>query len=225
MNIYRPITDVWLLGRPKVKYYGAFPSGFLERARHLLGVHIEDPVLHVCSGKVRDYPFRGFGPNDKTLDLDPDLKPDFNLDAREIGAEAGCLFPDRGGGVTRLGMDLPHDTEALWRAVLVDRPYGPDHAEHYSPGPSVIPAAAPLLKRCLSVVRPGCRVGWLDLFAPRPPKGTRLVAAVGILVGYGNVIRILSVYQRESPLDKAASERAARAIRGSGPRREVADDH
>ena len=29
---YRPITDVWILGRPKVRYYGAYPSGFLERA-------------------------------------------------------------------------------------------------------------------------------------------------------------------------------------------------
>jgi hypothetical protein len=30
---YRPITDVWILARPKVKYYGAYPNGFLERAR------------------------------------------------------------------------------------------------------------------------------------------------------------------------------------------------
>lgn len=35
---YRPITDFWILARPKVKYYGAYPSGFLERARALVGV-------------------------------------------------------------------------------------------------------------------------------------------------------------------------------------------
>lgn len=40
---YRPITDVWILGRSKTKdpetgksYYGAYLSGFLERARPML---------------------------------------------------------------------------------------------------------------------------------------------------------------------------------------------
>ena len=67
---YRPICDTWILARSKVKYYGAYPAGFLERARSQLGVHINDPVLHVCSGKVKDYPYAGgFGPNDKTVDI------------------------------------------------------------------------------------------------------------------------------------------------------------
>lgn len=34
---FRPIADVWILARPKVKYYGAYPNGFLERALPLLG--------------------------------------------------------------------------------------------------------------------------------------------------------------------------------------------
>lgn len=63
---YRPITDVWILARPKVKYYGAYPNGFLERARALLGVSPFDPVLHVCGGSAREYPAkpRGFGPRE-----------------------------------------------------------------------------------------------------------------------------------------------------------------
>lgn len=75
MSNYRPITDLWFLGRPKVKYWGAYPNGFLERARALLGVTPHDAVLHVCGGKARDYPAkpRGFGPNDETLDLDDSL--------------------------------------------------------------------------------------------------------------------------------------------------------
>lgn len=32
MSSYRPICDLWILARPKVKYYGAYPNGFLERA-------------------------------------------------------------------------------------------------------------------------------------------------------------------------------------------------
>jgi hypothetical protein len=58
---FRPIADVWILARSKVKYFGAYPAGFLSRARDLLGVGINDQVLHVCAGKVRKYPYRGFG--------------------------------------------------------------------------------------------------------------------------------------------------------------------
>ena len=87
MPNYRPITDFWILARAKLKhgrrFYGAYPGGFLERARALLGVTINDPVLHVCAGRVRDYPYpRGIGPNDKTLDLDAAVEPDFVQDAR-----------------------------------------------------------------------------------------------------------------------------------------------
>lgn len=69
---YRPITDVWFLARAKLKggkkYYGAYLGGFPERARALLGCRLNDPVLHVCGGCARDYPYRrGFGPNDRTL--------------------------------------------------------------------------------------------------------------------------------------------------------------
>jgi hypothetical protein len=84
---YRPICDTWILARTKLKggkkYYGAFPAGFLHRARALLGVGIDDPVLHVCGGHVKAYPYAGFGPNDRTLDLDPATEPDFLRDARE----------------------------------------------------------------------------------------------------------------------------------------------
>lgn len=80
---YRPICDIWLLARPKVAYYGAYPAGFLGRARDLLGVTPTSYVLHVCGGKVRDYPYRGLSQNDYTMDLDQDLKPDFCQDVRE----------------------------------------------------------------------------------------------------------------------------------------------
>jgi hypothetical protein len=76
---YRPITDVWILARPKLsegaKYYGSYPAGFLSRARALLGVSMERPVLHVCAGLVRNYPFSGLGRNDRTVDLDPATHP------------------------------------------------------------------------------------------------------------------------------------------------------
>jgi len=171
---YRPITDVWLLARSKVKFYGAYPAGFLSRARALLGVAINDPVLHVCSGRVKDYPFAGFGPNDMTLDLDPALQPDFVQDARE---------------------GLPYIT-AGWPAILIDPPYTEGDAARYTPGAGALPSPALLLRNGLEAVRPGGRVGILHYVIPRPPKGTKLVAAVMVVVGFGNRVRVYSVFER-----------------------------
>lgn len=184
MSGYRPITDVWLMARPKFKepgmsYYGAYPSGFLERARALLGVRIDEPVLHVCGGRVRDYKFYGFGPNDKTLDLDPALEPDFLQDAREP-------LPPRSGPFS-----------GPWGAILIDRPYTEADADHYAPGRDVLPAASQLIRNALDVLEVGRRVGILDYEFPRPPsKGVKLVAACGVLMGYGNRIRCYTVFEK-----------------------------
>jgi hypothetical protein len=171
---YRPITDVWILARPKVRYYGAYPSGFLERARALLGVTLADSVLHVCGGRVRDYPFRGLGPNDKTLDLDEQLAPDFVLDLTTVKA-------------------LPNPR---WAAILADPPYTEADADEYSHGRKYLPNANELLALCLSGVRAGGRVGMLHYLWPRPPKTARSVAVVGVLVGFSNRIRCFSVFER-----------------------------
>lgn len=176
MSSYRPICDTWLLARSKVKFYGAYPGGFLHRARQLLGVHIHDPVLHVCSGRVEEYPYDGFGDADQTVDVNPELGPDFLLD---ITAEA--LPPRRKDG-------------GAWFGVLADPPYTEADARHY--GDSPLPSAQLCLDRGLEVVGVGSCVGILHYVAPRPPKGTKLVALVTVLVGYKNRARLYSVYEK-----------------------------
>jgi hypothetical protein len=180
---YRPITDVWLLARSKVKYYGAYPAGFLGRARDLLGVDRDDPVLHVCAGRVRDYPYRGFGPNDQTLDLNEELKPDYLQDARDPLPFPECYC---------VGCSCSDGHE--WGAVLIDRPYTPEDADHYKPGASLLPDINKVVANALKVAP---RVGVLDYFIPRPPKGTRFVACVGVIVGFGNRGRFFTVFSRE----------------------------
>lgn len=182
---YRPICDLWLLARPKVKYYGAYPNGFLERARALLGITPYDALLHVCGGAARQYPAkpRGFGPSDKTLDLDQALEPDFCQSAVE--ELPFYRLPDGRGAMG-------------WPALLADPPYTESDADKYAPGRRVYPTPNLVLKRMLEAVRPGGRVGMLHYVLPQPPReGVRFVACVGVIVGYNNRMRTFSVFERE----------------------------
>lgn len=188
MGNYRPITDFWLLGRAKrangIKRYGGYLAGFPERARNLLGVTLEDPVLHACGGLARNYPFRGgFGPNDRTLDLDPDVQPDFLQDAREEWPTCNL------GG--RLGCE--------WPAVLIDPPYSPEDAERYPAGAAKYPTPHQLLTRAVEVLRPGGRVGIIHYLWPNPVKGLvpKEVAAVCVTTGRNARARHFVVFEKE----------------------------
>jgi hypothetical protein len=173
---YRPITDMWILARAKLKggekYYGAYLGGFPERARALLGVRIDQPVLHVCGGKSRLYPYgRAFGPNDKTLDLDPALHPDFLQDARD---------------------PLP----AGFDAILADPPYSEGDAEHYAPGREQYPKPNTIIKNAIAALPVGGRVGLIHYVLPSCPKDAHFVAAVGVICGFNNRVRVYSVFER-----------------------------
>ena len=87
MSSYRPITDVWILGRPKSHYYGAFPEGFLWRAKAFL----RGRCIHLCSGKLSPYfPIdqRAIA-GDDTVDINPSLMPTFVADASNTGLPPG----------------------------------------------------------------------------------------------------------------------------------------
>lgn len=180
---YRPITDYWLLARAKLKpnpdgskrqYYGAYLGGFPERARALLGVAFTDPVLHVCGGMARFYPYAGgFGPNDKTLDLDPECRPDYLQDARS---------------------PLPRG----FAAMLIDPPYSQDDARHYAPGSDRYPPPGKLVQNAIDALEVGQKVGIIHYMLPRRPNNARLVAAVAVIPGNNNRIRSFGVFERTS---------------------------
>jgi hypothetical protein len=185
---YRPICDTWILARPQLtggrRYYGAYPSGFLSRARALLGVGADDIVLHVCSGMVRHHRHNGIGRHDKTVDLDRRLKPDYCMDVRE--------------GLPPYVSSRMHSG---WPAILADRPYSEDDADHYAPGRAKLPDPGKLLRTCLEYVRSGGRVGFLDYLWPRPPRAIgefriRPIALVTVTTGYGQRLRAFSVFEK-----------------------------
>lgn len=184
MSNYRPITDIWFLARAKLKggrkYYGAYLGGFPERARILLGASIHDPILHVCGGMARYYPYaRGFGPLDQTLDIDPATEPDFLHDARKS-------FP--------LRSETP--SQSLWKAALIDPPYSEADAAKYPAGAAAYPSPNGLVVNALEVVAPGSRVGIIHYSLPACPKNAKFVAAVGVLCGFNNRIRCFSVFEK-----------------------------
>jgi hypothetical protein len=190
---YRPICDVWILARPKVKYYGAYPNGFLERARALLGVTPFDPVLHVCGGRAHEYPAkpRGFGPGDRRLDLDAALSPEFV----QAATDPLPLCPP--SALALLTQAEPSPTH--WPALIADPPYTEADAAQYAPGAQAFPSANLILRNMLAVVRPGGRVGMLHYILPQPPRvGVRFVACVGVITGYNNRMRVFSVFEREA---------------------------
>lgn len=153
----------------------------LHRARALLGVQPNDPVLHVCAGRIRDYPYKGLGKFDKTLDLDPALKPDYLFDARE---------------------PLPFLNEQqflYWPAVLIDRPYTTGDAEKYAPGAAKLPDLNQLLKHALGVVAPGSRVGVLDYLWPHPGTLGTEVAVIAVGTGRNGRARWFTIFERVPP--------------------------
>lgn len=173
---YRPITDTWILARAKLKggrkYYGAYLGGFPERARALLGVSIYQPVLHVCGGMAKHYPYRGgFGPNDQTLDLDPATEPDILADARD---------------------PLPQG----FSAMLLDPPYSLEDASKYAVGAENYPKPNALIANALKALRPGQRAGIIHYVLPKAPPDSRFVAMVGVVCGFNNRIRAFSVFER-----------------------------
>ncbi|HOT87993.1 MAG TPA: hypothetical protein PLC59_00480 [Bacteroidales bacterium] len=189
---YRPITDMWILARAKLKggkkYYGAYLGGFPERARALLGCKITEPVLHVCGGCAKDYPYkRAFGPNDKTLDLDPSCDPDFLQDAREPFPH--CPFYPLPTNQNKYVENVP------WAGILIDPPYTEQDAKHYAPGADKYPNPNLLIKNALEVLPIGGRVGIICYYPPKP-QGSIFVACVGVISGFCNRIRCYSVYEK-----------------------------
>lgn len=173
---YRPITDIWFLARAKLKdgakYYGAYLGGFPERARILLGASINDSVLHVCGGLAKYYPYKaGFGPNDKTLDLDAETNPDFLQDIRK--------------GIS-----------GSWRYILADPPYSEADAEYYKTGSLNYPTPNEVTRSCVDALEIGGRFGLIHYSLPALDKRCRFLAAVGVLCGFNNRIRIFSVFER-----------------------------
>lgn len=80
--------------------------------------------------------------------------------------------------------------------MLADPPYSAEDAAHYVPGSGRYPKPGAVLRAMLAALKPGQRCGILHYLPPRPPKDTRFIACIGVVVGFDNRIRCYSVYER-----------------------------
>lgn len=175
----RPICDVWILARPKVKYYGAYPNGFLERAIPAIGASTHDTVIHACGGHARAYPNKKWVRNAVTLDIDPNTKPDFLGDVQTDDPW------------THLRSKL----KAPLRYVLIDPPYSAEDAKNYEH--KECPKIGPIMEQAARFMIKGGTIGVLHYVWPRPPKGFRQVMLAAVVMGYYNKARFFSVFQKE----------------------------
>lgn len=203
---YRPICDLWALARARLKggrrYLGAYLGGFPERARVLIGCSINDPVLHVCGGMAKYYPYaRGFGPNDRTLDIDPATEPDYLQDARDA-------WPPYFTQTVSIPSLIDHDdiqdgirlqeieVDESWAGIIIDPPYSETDADKYNCGSKVYPKPNELIKRAMEVLPVGGKVGLIHYILPACPKNAKFIACVGIICGFNNRIRVFSVFEK-----------------------------
>jgi hypothetical protein len=85
---------------------------------------------------------------------------------------------------------------AFWPAILIDRPYTEDDADHYATGRATLPNLNTLLKDALLWVPLGHRVGVLDYLWPHPGKTGTEVAVISVYTGRNNRVRTFTVFGR-----------------------------
>lgn len=194
---YRPITDKWILARAKLKpnadgskrsYYGAYLGGFPERARVIIGCALDQPLLHVCGGMARFYPYkRGFGINDRTMDLSKVCEPDFLMDCRKTD------WPSHWTDSTAIAHQ---NATNHWGGILIDPPYSEADAERYAPGALQYPKPNQLVQTAINTLRVGYKVGIIHYIWPACPKNAIEVAAIAVSCGRNNRERIFVCYER-----------------------------
>ncbi|ULH30448.1 hypothetical protein [Leptospira weilii] len=189
-RIAEEIRDTMILGRCKHGYHGGYPAGFLERARLLLvGGDQDASIWHIPGGKAKEYNgirggvhLSGYGKNDYTIDLDPNVNPDLCLDVRQLSSH---FIPQENGTLMFVPI-LPKDEWGLFefynrkpqhpniryflrpKAIIIDRPYDESNADQYAPGRNALPNLNKLLIDCLDLVKEGSLVGVLDYKWPNP---------------------------------------------------------
>ncbi|EKT88065.1 hypothetical protein [Leptospira santarosai] len=203
------VLDTMILGRCKHGYHGGYPAGFLERARLLLvGGDKNASIWHIPGGRAAEYNgirggvhLTGYGINDLTIDLDPNVNPDLCLDVRYLRShfipqgDRTLLFvpPNQESDLFQFYTKEPQhpNVRGFFRpkGIIIDRPYDDENADRYAPGKLVLPNLNQLLIDCLELVDVGSLVGVLDFQWPNPSPSAQFEEVSVYSVGTGRGCR------------------------------------
>jgi hypothetical protein len=158
----------WFMGNSyekKTDYYGGFQGNFLKRMHALFPDR--QRVLHLFAGRVDLAAFPG-----ATLDLNPELKPDYCCDAET------CT------GVPLHSFDF----------VLADPPYSESDALRY--GRSMVNRNK-VVETLTAGLPPDALIVWLDQVRPMYSKARlKNEAVIGIVGSTNHRFRVLSVFRK-----------------------------
>ena len=162
------VVGLWVMGndyRVKSKFYGGYPAGYLRRIKALFPDKKE--VLHLFSGKVDTAAIPG-----KTVDIRPDLKPDYLDDAH-----------------TLTKVPLP-----IFDLVMADPAYSKEDTLHY--GTPMIQRNR-VMRTLGKRLRSGCHVVWLDQVLPMYRKDEFAVDAyIGMVKSTNHRFRVITIFRK-----------------------------
>lgn len=162
------VVGLWVMGndyRVKSKFYGGYPAGYLRRIKALFPDKKE--VLHLFAGKVDTAAFPG-----KTVDIRPDLKPDYLDDAH-----------------TLTKVPLP-----IFDLVMADPAYSKEDTLHY--GTPMIQRNR-VMRTLGKGLSSGCHIVWLDQVLPMYRKDEFAVDAyIGMVKSTNHRFRVITIFRK-----------------------------
>lgn len=160
-------VGTWVMGNDysvSTRYYGGYPAGYLKRIKTLFPD--KTAALHVFSGKVDTRIFPG-----KTVDINPDLKPDYVDNAQTLET-------------------VPLEEFDI---VLADPPYSVEDAVMYK---TSMVKRNKVMKALGKRLTSGCHVVWLDQVLPMYRKDQFCIEAlIGMVKSTNHRFRVITIFR------------------------------
>lgn len=162
------IVGTWIMGndyRVKSSYYGGYPAGYLKRIKSIFPD--KQQVLHLFSGHVDKSIING-----ETVDINPDLQPDFLDDAQTLEK-------------------VPLEKYDL---IMADPPYSEEDCEKYK----TTMIKRNKVMECLGKrLTPGCHVVWLDQVLPMYRKDQfSIEGVIGMVKSTNHRFRVVVIFRK-----------------------------
>jgi hypothetical protein len=162
------VVGTWIMGndyRVKSEYYGGYPAGYLKRIKALFPDKLR--VLHLFSGRVDTGVIPG-----KTVDINPDGKPDYVDDAQTLEK-------------------VPLEEFEL---VMADPPYSVEDCDHYQ---TTMIKRNKVMQALGDRMSSGAHVVWLDQVLPMFRKDQfSIEAVIGMVKSTNHRFRVIVIFKK-----------------------------